>query len=193
VKAFNAACRAGDVEQAIALAYAPTEMDRESLRSMVAVGSATERLRTAVAEHFGPDADYEVDFGLPRDEEFDDAVERIAGGGREARVVMAAWKNAAPTEADAVGTTRLIRRDRRWLIDARLRGADGDEHRRGILLNRLFARSADLTMKDVKAGKFSEPNEVAGAFRARPFGDHEAFRDLLPLELLEELDSADDD
>jgi hypothetical protein len=148
-----------------------------------------ERLRDAVAEHFGPYADYELDVGLPRDEEFDDAVERIDSGGKGASVVMARWKNAPPSKEDPVGTTRLIRRNGQWLIDLRNSGADADQQTREVTLNRLYARSADLTIPEVKAGKYPDPNEVAGTFRSRPFTDPEPFRDLIPPELLEEGDS----
>ena len=182
VKAFNAACGAGDHERALALSYAPAETDRQYVRSVVALGSATERLRKAVAETFGPAAEYELDLGLPRDEEFDDAVERIGSGGKEATVVMAAWKDVPRSGDGAAGLTRLIRRAGRWRIDARLRDEDREQLPQAIMLNRVFARSADLTASDVKAGKYADPADVAGAFRSRPLSDAAAFRDLLPPE-----------
>lgn len=192
VKAFLAACRAGDYERALALSYAPTELDREHLRSGVEFAAATERLRKAVAEHFGPAAEYELDFGMPRDVEFDDAVERIASGGEEATVVMAAYKDVPPSDEDTVGVIRLVRRDGRWLVGGRPRGEGVDQLPNTITLNRMFARSADLTVPEVKAGKYAEPSDVAGAFRSRPFNDIEPFRDLLPPELSEELREAEE-
>jgi hypothetical protein len=183
VKAFNAACRAGDYEKVLALGHAPTDSDREYLRSVVTLGSATERLRKAVAERFGPAAEYELDFGLPRDEESDDAVERIADGGNEAMVVMAAWKDVPLSDEHDEGVTRLVRRAGRWFVDSRPRGEGVGQLPQAITMNRVFARSADLTVPEVKAGKYVEPSDVAGAFRSRPFADIEPFRDLLPPEL----------
>lgn len=187
VKAFNAACRVGDYERALALSHAPTDSGQEYLRSVVSLGSSTERLRKAVAERFGPAAEYELDFGLPRDEEFDDAVERIAKGGNDAMVVMAAWKDVPPSDENDEGVTRLVRRAGRWLVDSRPRGEGVDQLPQAITMNRVFARSADLIASEVRAGKYAEPSDVAGAFRSRPFSDIEPFRDLLPPELSKEL------
>lgn len=183
-RAFNAACRTGDVERALSFVYAATEAERDAVRAAVGAAVAMERLRKAVAERWGPAAEYELDFGMPRDEEFDDAVERVEGD--RAWVTMAEWKDLNDPKRLKAASTGLVRRGGRWLLDVHgVPGTQGwgDDPRHAALLARAFERSADLTVAEVKAGKYSEPSEVAGAFRSRPFTDEEAFRDLIPPDL----------
>jgi hypothetical protein len=130
---------------------------------MIDAGAATERLRNADGDSFGPDAVYETDFGLPYDEEFDDAVERRHGD--EALVLMAAWKDVADPQPDGAGVTRLTLRAGRWLIELHPRDAADDEIRATTMLNQALTRAADRTLRDLKAGKFAEPSEVGGAMR----------------------------
>jgi hypothetical protein len=176
-RAYNAACKAGDLNTAATLAQAETKEEREYLRSAVEVAAATERLKRTVAERFGKDADLEVDFGLPADEEFDDAAARVEGD--RATVVMGEWKDVKDLSADHPGTVRLRRVGGRWRVEPAPGGADAaTELRDQTLMNRVFARSADLTAAEVRAGKFKTPADVAGAFRGRPFDHPDAFKEL---------------
>jgi hypothetical protein len=176
-RAYNAACKAGDLKTATALARAETKEEREYLRSVVELGAATERLKRAVAERFGKDADLELDFGLPADEEFDDAAARVEGD--RATVVMGEWKDVKDLPADHPGTVRLRRVGGLWRVEPAPGGADAvAELRNQTLMDRVFARSADLTAAEVRTGKFKTPADVAGAFRGRPFDHPEIFRDL---------------
>ena len=163
-RAFNAACRQGDRATALRLARIDTRTERELAQSMIDAGAATERLRNAVGDRFGPDAVYETDFGLPYDEEFDDAVERIHG--EEALVLMAAWKDVPDPQPDGVGVTRLTRRTGQWLVELHPRDATEEEIRATTTLNRYLVGAADRTLRLLKAGRFAEPSEVGGAMRS---------------------------
>ena len=180
-RAFNAATKAGDEEGVLALADVTTDDQRELVRAAVRTTAAIERLRRAVAERFGAAAEYELDFGAPRDEEFDDAEERVTG--ERALVVMANYKDVKEINESAPGVTRLVRRDERWLVDMSLSDDSDPDGRHALVLSRLYERAAELTIADVKAGKYAEPSDVAGAFTSRPFDEPEAFKDLVPPEM----------
>jgi hypothetical protein len=187
-RAYNAAANAGDLCRALQLADASTELRRDLVRSVVNVGSALERLRKAVADRFGADTEYELEFGLPYDEEFDDAAERIDGD--RAFVIMAGDAKHARRPEDAQGTTRLVRLGGRWLVvpeppdaDQRAGKEPADEEiRAAIVMNQVFARSARLTLEKLKSGAFSEPSDVSGSLVDLPFSDPDAFKDLVPPE-----------
>jgi hypothetical protein len=183
---FNAACRAGDVERAMSLALAPSEADREHVRSLVAMRSATERLRGAVAERFGPEAAAEPDFRLSDDEAFERAVSHAGDGGVSAGeglmviVMLAALRESARENGGdlAAAATPLTRRGGRWLVDARQAKPGGAGYTPGPRFNFLLARAADQTAADVRAGKFAEAKEMATAFQSLVMS--ELLRDVLP-------------
>ena len=164
-RAFNVACKRGDHKTALRLARIDSRTERELVRSVVDVGTATERLKKAVAERFGPDAEYETDFGLPYDEEFDDAVQRVRGD--EALVIMAAWKDVKDPDPDSgSGVTRLTLRAGHWLVEVHPRKATDQEIRGMATLNQHLVRAAHRTLRDLKAGKYTAPSDVGGALRS---------------------------
>jgi hypothetical protein len=163
-RAFNAACKRGDRPTALRLAHTDAPAERDLVNSAVDVAAALERLRNAVAARFGPDAPFELDFGLPYDEEFDDAAERITGD--TALVVMAAWKDTAVPNPDGPGVTRLTRRAGQWLVETHPPNATPRDLRDTVTFNRTGIRAADQTRRALQAGKFKEPSDVGGALRA---------------------------
>jgi hypothetical protein len=182
---FDAACRAGDVGRAMSLSLAPTEADREHVRSLVALRSASERLRGAVAERFGPEV-ARPDPGLADDEAFKEAVRHAGDGGVSGGeglmviVMLAALREAARENGGdpAAAATPLTRHGGRWLVDARQAKPNGVGYTPGPRFNFRLARAADQTAADVRAGKFADPDEMLTAFQNRVLS--ESLRDLLP-------------
>src|SRR5688572_27096245 len=58
-RAFNSANRVGDETRALALSNAATDSERQAVRIAVRTAAAVQRVRRAVAQRFGPEAEYE--------------------------------------------------------------------------------------------------------------------------------------